>query len=200
VILAAGAAPRVVLIDFGLASLRDAGPLTAAGICMGSPSYIAPERLAGLPHDERSEVYAVGVILYELLAGAPPFRGRSPEEIMNAVQHHPFRPLRAVRADVPALLDAIVRRALARDPARRFADAEEMMSALDELAALERAAAADPDTAAAAADIDDAAQTRSLEIAQLEAILPSPWSRFWSWFRFGRWRARWRRLPAAAPC
>jgi serine/threonine-protein kinase len=225
VILAPGGAPRIVLIDFGLASLRDAGPLTAAGICVGSPSYIAPERLAGQPYDERSDVYGVGVILYELLAGAPPFRGRTPEEIMAAVQYQPFRPLRALRPDVPALLDAIVRRALARAPARRFADAEEMMSALDELAALERQAAADvladmlgaapavpvtpaaavaadaADAAdAAAADINDAAQTRSLEIAQLEAILPSPWSRFWSWFRFGRWRARLRRLPAAASC
>ena len=215
VILPAGAALRPVLIDFGLASLRDAGPLTADGICLGSPSYVAPERLLGLPHGERSDVYAVGVILYELLAGAPPFLGGSPEEIMQEVLHHPFRPLRALRADVPAVLEAIVRRALARDPAHRFADAEEMMSALDALAAFEwqvRAGSADGGAGAEAhADVDaggaggadatdDAAKTRSIEIAQLEVIQPSPWSRFWSWLRFGPWRGRLRRLDAAGSC
>ena len=212
VILAAGAAPRVVLIDFGLASLRDAGPLTADGMCLGSPSYIAPERLLGRPHSERAEVYAVGVLLYEMLAGHPPFRGRSPEEIMQEVLQHPFRPLRTQRADVSAVLEAVVRRALARDPAHRFADAEEMMSALDELAALERqpldtdagagtgaGAGADPD-ADAGTDPDDAARTRAIELVQLEVVQPSPWSRFWSWLRFGRWRARLRRLDAAGSC
>src|SRR5262249_18629986 len=132
VILTAGGAPRAVLIDFGLASVRDAGPLTATGMCIGSPSHLAPERLLGPPHTQRSDAYAVGVILYELLAGAPPFFGSTPEQIMNEVLHRSPRSLRAVRADVSAPLEAIVRRALARDPAHRYADAEEMRSALDE--------------------------------------------------------------------
>ncbi len=185
VILAAGGAPRPVLIDFGLASVRDAGPLTANGMCMGSPAYIAPERLLGEPHTERSDVYAVGVILYELLAGTSPFLGCSPEEIMQEVLNRPPRPLRAIRSDVSAPLDAIVRRALARDPARRYADAEEMRSALDELPALEVRA-----VAAAELDEADAAQTLPLEVARLEVIRPSPLVRMWSWLRFGRWRRR----------
>jgi serine/threonine-protein kinase len=221
VILAAGAAPRPVLIDFGLASLRDAGPLTADGMCLGSPSYIAPERLIGRRPDERSDVYAVGVILYELLAGTPPFGGGSPEEIMHEVLNQPFRSLRALRPDVSPVLEAIVRRALARDPAHRFADAEDMMSALDEPEALDSdggglSLEAGPTIAAAAGDASgaradsgvvlrasqpadlSAAGTMAIEIAQLEAIEPSPWSRFWGWLRFGRWRARLRGLRAAS--
>jgi len=193
VILAAGGA-RPVLIDFGLASVRDAGPLTATGMCIGSPSYIAPERLAGEQHTERSDLYAVGVILYELLAGAPPFLGGSPEEIMRQVLERPPRPLRASRDDVSAPLDAIVRRALARDPARRYADADEMRTALDELPALEALAAAE-----AAGEEDEAAQTLSLEIAQLEVIRPSRLARLWGWLRFGPWRRRrLRRLAEAS--
>ena len=199
VILAAGGAPRPVLIDFGLASMRDAGPLTGAGMCMGSPAYMAPERLLGEPHTERSDVYSVGVILYELLAGTSPFLGCSPEEIMQEVLNRPPRPLRAIRSDVSTPLDAIVRRALAQDPARRHADAEEMRSALDELPALEARA-----TAAAELDEADAAQTLPLEVARLEVIRPAPLARLWSWLRFGRWRRRdlggLGELDAPGPC
>jgi eukaryotic-like serine/threonine-protein kinase len=196
VILAAGGAPRPVLIDFGLASVRDAGPLTGAGMCMGSPAYIAPERLLGEPHTERSDVYSVGVILYELLAGALPFLGCTPEEIMHEVLHRPPRPLRAIRSDVSVSLDAIVRRALARDPARRYADAEDVRSALDDLPALEAIA-----TAAAELDEIDAAQTLRLEVARIEVIRPSLWARLWGWLRFGRWRRRdLRELGAPGAC
>lgn len=196
VILAAGDAPRAVLIDFGLASVRDAGPLTQAGMCIGSPSYIAPERLLGQPHTERSDVYAVGVILYELLAGAPPFEGATPEAIMNEVLHRPPRPLRAIRADVSPQLEAVVRRALARDPARRYADAEELRSALDEVPALEALAAEE-----AARAEDEAAQTTAIEVARLEALRPSLLARLWSWLRFGAWRRRrLRRLAASSSC
>ncbi len=197
VILAAG---RPVLIDFGLASVRDAGPLTANGMCIGSPSYIAPERLLGEPHTERSDVYSIGVILFELLAGAPPFLGDSPEEIMHAVLELPPRPLRAVRPDVSLPLEAIVRRAIARDPAHRYADADEMRSALDELAVLEilAAAAAEAEAEEAAAAEAEAAQTLAIEACELAVIRPSPLARLWSWLRFGRWRRRHLRRLAAA--
>ncbi|HSK04366.1 MAG TPA: serine/threonine-protein kinase [Kofleriaceae bacterium] len=199
VILAGGGATRPVLIDFGLASVRDAGPLTATGMCIGSPSYIAPERLLGEPHTERSDVYAVGVILHELLAGAPPFLGTTPEEIMHEVLHRPPRPLRAIRRDVPAALEAVVRRAMAYDPARRHADAEELRSALDELTAL--AIAEDASAEDAAAAVDEAAQTLAIEVAQLEIAQPSPLARLLGWLRFGRWRRRGlRRLAAASSC
>ena len=173
---------RVVLIDFGLACVRDAAALTAAGMCVGSPSYIAPERLLGQPYDARNDVYAVGVLLYEMLAGVRPFIGSTPEEIMQHVLARPPRPLRACRPEVSRALDALVQRALSKEPARRFADAEEMLSALDDIAL-----------------DDDLVEARSTELVRRDEAStmieipirrPSPWARAWSWLRYGRWRWR----------
>ncbi len=177
---------RVVLIDFGLASLRDAPALTGSGMAMGSPSYIAPERLLGHPHDARSDLYAVGVILYEMIAGLRPFLGTGPQEIMANVLSRPPRPLRALVPDVSPALDALIRRALAKDPARRFTDAEEMLSAIIDVEAFEAAMATQP-VSVATTQRDPAA---SMTIAQLPVFQPSLWQRIWSRVRYGRWRWR----------
>ena len=124
------AGDRSVLIDFGLASVQDEAAVTATGMCMGSPSYLAPERLLGRAYDARADLYAVGVLLYEMLAGVRPFRGDSPEEIMRSALHRPAPPLRAIARDISPPLDAVVTRALAKDPSRRFNDASEMLAAL----------------------------------------------------------------------
>jgi serine/threonine-protein kinase len=121
---------RAVLIDFGLASLHDEPATTGVGMCIGSPSYLAPERLLGHAYDARADLYAVGVLLYEMLAGVRPFRGDSPEEIMRSALHRPAPPLRAIARDVAPPIAAIVARALAKDPAKRFNDAVEMLGAL----------------------------------------------------------------------
>lgn len=171
---------RVVLIDFGLASLRDAPALTGSGIAMGSPSYIAPERLLGQPHDARSDLYAVGVVLYEMIAGIRPYLGSSPQEIMANVMARPPRPLRALVPDVSPALDAVIRRALHKDPARRFADADEMRSALADVEAFD----------AAIAEPAPAEPEASMTFAQLAIYRPSIWQRMWSRIRYGRWRWR----------
>src|SRR5262249_19883663 len=100
VMLVARDIPRVVLIDFGLAWLRDEPSLTGNGFCMGSPAYIAPERLLGRGYDETTDLYAVGVILFEMLAGARPFAGPSPMHTMQLALHRPPRPLRSFRDDL----------------------------------------------------------------------------------------------------
>ena len=181
IMLAARPSFRVVLIDFGLASLKDAPALTGAGIAMGSPSYIAPERLLGQPHDARSDLYSVGVVLYEMIAGIRPYLGTTPNEIMANVMARPPRPLRALVPDVSPALDAVIRRALHKDPARRFADAEEMRSALAEVEALD--AIAEP----APVEIEPGA---SMTFAQLAISKPTVWQRAWSRLRYGRWRWR----------
>lgn len=117
---------RVVVIDFGLARALDHAPLTANGMCYGSPSYLAPERLLGGDYDERADVYAVGVLMYEALAGVRPFLGANAWEILRSTTEPP-KPLRA-----PPWLDKAIARAMARDPQDRFADAIEMRSALDD--------------------------------------------------------------------
>jgi eukaryotic-like serine/threonine-protein kinase len=126
-----GAAGGVVLIDFGLSRLRDDVPLTVAGTCLGSPSYVAPERLLERPADGRADLYAVGVVLYELTAGRPPFVGSGPLEI--ARQHIVTRaqPLRELRPAAPAALAAAVHRALEKQPELRFARAEIMGRSLE---------------------------------------------------------------------
>jgi serine/threonine protein kinase len=188
---------RPVIIDFGLASLADAAGITGNGFAMGSPSYIAPERLRGEPHDARADVYAVGVILYEMLAGLRPFLGSNPQEIMTNALSRPPRPLRAVVPEVSPALDAVIRRALAKDPDKRYADAEDMLSALDEVALLDARAVDDgafDGTVRGAFDTDEGNASASRTMAMLELSRPSLLSRAWSWLRYGAWR--WRSEPS----
>jgi serine/threonine-protein kinase len=122
---------RPVLIDFGLAQPDGAAALTAAGLCFGSPSYVAPERLLGRPHRPASDVYAVGVVAYELLTAARPFRGDGPVAIARSALRGVAVPLRARAPHLSPTLAAFIERAMARDPAHRFADADTMAAALD---------------------------------------------------------------------
>ncbi len=173
-------APRAVLIDFGLAHLLDEAGLTARGMCIGSPSYLAPERLAGDQYNARADLYGVGILLYEMLAGEKPFAGTSVEEILINCRERPARPLRAIRKDVTRSLERVITRAMAKDPLKRFADAEEMLAALDDAPVLE-----------------ELAQRTSTQVREQEAttmtiadldLRPSLLRRAWSWMRFGRWR------------
>jgi hypothetical protein len=130
------------ILDFGLAKLRDAGgagtdvtldaQLTATGMILGTPAYMSPEQLRGLPADSRSDVFALGLLLYELVTGANPFRKDSAVETMNAILNED-PPSLARRSGVPAALSDVVARATAKDPARRFADGREFAAALAEL-------------------------------------------------------------------
>jgi eukaryotic-like serine/threonine-protein kinase len=129
----------VKLADFGIAkSLSDAAAaLTATGQVIGTPGYLSPEQAAGRPADARSDVYAAGVVCYEMLSGAPPFTGTA---VAVALAHQRDDPpaLSAARPDAPAAVASVVHRALAKDPADRFASADELRQALHE--ALEGAA------------------------------------------------------------
>jgi serine/threonine-protein kinase len=126
---------RVKVVDFGLARVLDATRLTVSGQTLGTPAYMSPEQANALPADARSDVYAAGVVLFELLTGKPPFVADSPLAVLR--QH--------VEARVPALspeiapeLAAFVARSLAKDPAARFADASEQRRALEALGVARR--------------------------------------------------------------
>ncbi len=183
IVLARGGT-RVVLIDFGLAALRDAPMLTGQGMAMGSPSYIAPERLRGHAHDARSDLYSVGVVLYELITGLRPILGSSPREVMENALVKPPRPLSVLRRDVPQALEALVRTALVKDPARRYPDAEAMLSALTDVAEL----LAEPSEVVAV--ITDEPHPSSSTMLAIPLEPPSLWTRIWSRLRYGRWRWR----------
>ncbi len=106
---------------------------TRAGAMLGTPMYMAPEQIAGQPPDERTEVFAVGVIAYELCTGKPPYSARSLDELFAQITRDPPPPL---PERVPAPLGAVVMRALAKDPAQRYGSMRELVAAL---AAVERA-------------------------------------------------------------
>jgi serine/threonine protein kinase len=197
---------RPVLIDFGLAkpisaSLNDEptaplalgspggppavprraelaarAPQTVRGLCWGSPSYIAPERLRNERHDARSDVYSVGVLLYEMLTGSRPFVGETEAVVIAALQQTPPPP-GEINPRVSPALDAIVSRALEKEPERRFRDAAEMGQALAEVV-LSAA-----DSRAHAFGDDDEQPTQRLA--------PEPSSaarRAWTWLRHASWR------------
>jgi len=160
--------------------LRDDEAVTAAGFCVGSPSYLAPERLLGRPASPRSDLYSVGVMLYEMIAGVRPFRGDTPDEI--ARNHLRATPTRLHDlAVVSAATELAVRRAMAKDPAERFASAEEMITALRPCTlahAWPRARRADP--------VED--ETTAFTICVPGEPAPSRLRRLWGRVRFGAWR------------
>jgi serine/threonine-protein kinase len=123
-------ADRAVLCDFGVATSPDRGDLTETGVVVGTPAYLAPERLAGEPATELSDLYAVGVMTYEALAGTAPFHGENAVSLAYAVHHSAVTPLRTLRPEVPPALASVVSIAMARQAADRFTSARALHTAL----------------------------------------------------------------------
>ena len=129
-----GGPPAVLLADFGVARALDGmagGRLTESGLALGTPVYMSPEQATGSRRlDGRSDIYALGCVVYEMLAGAPPFMGASPQAIMARHATDRVPPLRTLRADLPSGVEVAVERALAKVPADRFRTATEFTNAL----------------------------------------------------------------------
>lgn len=124
---------HAVVADFGIArAVTAAGEasLTETGISMGTPGYMSPEQFMGDVLDGRSDIYSLGCVLYEMLAGEPPFTGASAQAILAKRLSEPLPQLRTLRESVPKNVDDAVRRALARVPADRFADAAQFRATL----------------------------------------------------------------------
>ena len=121
---------HVKVADFGIAKAGAGHDLTRTGVVMGTAKYLSPEQVSGHPADAGSDIYALGIVLYEMLCGAPPFVGDT--ELSTAVARLTAAPgsLRDRRQDVPRSLEAVVLRSLARDPAARYRTAEEMRASL----------------------------------------------------------------------
>ncbi len=129
-----GPVERVVLIDFGFATFDGSAKLTQQGTVVGSLTYMAPERLRGEPTDARADLYAIGVILFELLTGQPVFQSNDDYELIDMhVNAEPPR-LQSIDPTLPGALDDVVQRALAKYPDERYASATEMATALEHAA------------------------------------------------------------------
>ena len=122
-------AGMVKVADFGIARI-DATTLTMTGMVMGTPTYMAPEQCRGLPSDHRADLFSAGVVLYELLTGTRPFAG-SMEAVTYKICHEHPRPASEIcPLPVPPAIDALLDRALAKEPGERFADARAFEVAL----------------------------------------------------------------------
>ena len=117
------------IIDFGLAKSTDTAT-TIDGSPRGTPLYMSPEQASGETIDSRTDIWSLGVVLYEMLAGAPPFRGGTVLELMRAVVEDEPPPLRQIRPRLPAGVDTLVSRALRKDPTRRYQSAAQMANDL----------------------------------------------------------------------
>ena len=124
---------HAVVSDFGIAHIagasRDAR-LTDSGIALGTVSYMSPEQASGGTVDGRSDIYGLGCVLYEMLAGQPPFSGANPQAVIARHMVDPPPPIRVVRPSVSRALEAVVHKALAKSPADRFATAAEFRDAI----------------------------------------------------------------------
>ncbi len=139
---------NVKLADLGLALPAHGARISRAGVIVGTAAYMAPEQALGQPVDGRSDLYALGVLLYELTTGRRPFTGDDPLTIVSQHVHAPVVPPRVLRPDLPRAIETVIVKLLAKDPAHRFSTAAETRAALlaalanqDDLATSEAASA-----------------------------------------------------------
>jgi tetratricopeptide (TPR) repeat protein len=125
-------AGRVVLVDFGIAFRPDGTTESLTGSLVGTLPYLAPEIIRGRPASARSDLYALGAIAYEMLAGFPPFAATKPEAILDAHLHRRPVRLRSLRPEVESGIDAVLQKLLSKDPDRRYGNAQALLLALDE--------------------------------------------------------------------
>jgi beta-lactam-binding protein with PASTA domain/predicted Ser/Thr protein kinase len=141
-----GAEDRLKVTDFGIAR-AGASQMTEVGSIMGTAQYLSPEQARGAPVTAASDLYSVGIVLYEMLTGKTPFNGDTPVEIAMKHLNEAARPPSELRPEIPPELDQIVLRALAKDPHERYQTAEEFSADLDRL---EAGLPVAPETSAAA--------------------------------------------------
>jgi eukaryotic-like serine/threonine-protein kinase len=125
---------RIRLMDFGIGKLTASAPdvtgITRQGDIIGTPCYMPPEQLTGRGIDARADLYACGVVLFEMLSGKLPFNATSVAEVVASVLRDEIPNVRTVREDVPAAVAEVIAKATAKDPKQRYANAERMKLAL----------------------------------------------------------------------
>jgi len=122
---------RVKVMDYGIARI-DSNSMTKTGIAMGTPNYISPEQLRGLPVDQRADIFSLGVVFYEMLLGRRPFKGENITSLIySTLNHEPEKPSN-VNPQIPLLFDHIIDKALRKVPNERYQRAKEMVSDLND--------------------------------------------------------------------
>lgn len=124
---------RVVLTDFGIAKIVTGAQFTSTGGMVGTPAYMAPEQGLGEPGDERSDLYSLGVILFQLLTGRLPYDADTPLAVILKHLNEPVPSARDYRPDLPESIDNVVTRLMSKDPATRYQNANELIAELEQL-------------------------------------------------------------------
>jgi serine/threonine protein kinase/outer membrane protein assembly factor BamD (BamD/ComL family) len=133
---------RAKITDFGIAKIASGGAnLTSTGQFLGTPNYMAPEQIKGAPVDGRSDLFSLGICLYELLTRRKPFGGDSLTSISYKIVHEPFPPLHEINPQIPDGFEEIVTKCLSKDPARRYQRGKDLGNALRAVMRGERPAA-----------------------------------------------------------
>ena len=164
---------RYKVTDFGI-SRTSASQMTEAGSIVGTAQYLSPEQARGAPVDQRSDIYSVGIVLYELLTGQLPFTGETPLEIaMKHLSEIP-KPPSALRPEISPDLDMVVLRALAKDPDERFDSAEDMDAELARVASGSAVTAETADAATAVLAGAGIAESAPTMISRRPVVAPRP--------------------------
>jgi serine/threonine-protein kinase len=144
-----------ILTDYGIARIAGATAYTIPGVVIGSAHYMSPEQAEGLPGDNRSDIYSLGIVLFEALTGAVPFQGETPASVLMKQVASAPPPALSLNPDLPPAIEAVLNKALAKDPNDRYQQGSDLALALQEVFG---AAAAEPVAAAAAgeAGVEDA--------------------------------------------
>jgi serine/threonine-protein kinase len=119
------ATKTIKLMDFGIARLSDSSK-TKTGMVLGTPSYMSPEQLSGKKVDGRTDLFSLGVTLYQLLTGSLPFHGESMATLMFKIANEPHAVANVVRPDLPQSINAIIDRALKKNPDERYQRGSDM--------------------------------------------------------------------------
>ena len=131
ILLTPDGTPKVT--DFGIARAAELSNMTASGLILGTPNYMSPEQAQGRPVDARSDIYSLGCVLYQMLTGALPFEATTPWEVIRQHIEATPRPVRQLYGDIPAEVEQLVNRCLAKNPNQRYQSAGELAQALASL-------------------------------------------------------------------
>jgi serine/threonine-protein kinase len=167
----------VKLADFGIARLFGATGHTAHGHIVGTAEYMAPEQASGKPLDHRADLYALGLVMFAMLAGRPPFQGKQVTDVIESQRREPPPRIAALVADVPPALDQLIDKLLSKDPAARPANAlalGRLLSAIDAAHPAQPKPATRADARPPAASVDLFAATQAHTPAPADAVEPFP--------------------------
>src|SRR5256886_2089207 len=135
---------RAKITDFGIAKITSGGNLTTTGQFLGTPNYMAPEQIKGAPVDGRTDIFSLGICLYECLTRRKPFGGDSLTSISYKIVHEPFPPLHEINPQIPDGYDEVVAHCLAKDPSKRYQRGKDVAAALRSVLRGERPVKTEP--------------------------------------------------------